>query len=431
MKGLPNHIATASLCIVMLLSCDTKDSFSPPEQSYFLKYFGDDGNHDGVDFVVNSDGSFVLLGNSKKASGSRQIYVAKADSNGKLLWERTFGGILDEEARDIELLADGNLIILANSEVSPAPNRNRDVLLLRINQDGVKLDSVRQGLFSLLPNIPEPNDEDAKSITVINNGFVVAGGTTKPGDNSDFMYMRFRSNLSFVKDTDPETWNSKPITGFAGEDVAVKLIQFNLTTFYLFGYTNADPTNTASISNFNFFAVTLSNLGVVSSGQLFIVSNANEKLTSVSLSPAQSGLGYLLSGTSQNATDGDVFLVKLGNQLAFNQTDILFTTIINLKAGKPNSQSTSNSSSLSRGYFVTTEQLNGNSTEIVLTKRDNGGNEIFTRTFSGIGNDFSGSVIELPTGQIIMIGTMTLGGVVDGQKKIVLMKLNPQGLLAP
>jgi hypothetical protein len=46
--------------------------------------------------------------------------------------------------------------------------------------------------------------------------------------------------------------------------------------------------------------------------------------------------------------------------------------------------------------------------------------------FGGPGDDFSGSLAELPDGKIVITGTMTLGGV-GGQKKIVLMKLNTTG----
>jgi hypothetical protein len=36
----------------------------------------------------------------------------------------------------------------------------------------------------------------------------------------------------------------------------------------------------------------------------------------------------------------------------------------------------------------------------------------------------------LPNGRILLIGTMTLGGI-DGQTKIALFKLNSEGRLAP
>jgi hypothetical protein len=48
--------------------------------------------------------------------------------------------------------------------------------------------------------------------------------------------------------------------------------------------------------------------------------------------------------------------------------------------------------------------------------------------FGGESNDFAGSVSELPDGRILVVGTMTVGGL-SGQKKMVLMKLNADGKL--
>ena len=50
--------------------------------------------------------------------------------------------------------------------------------------------------------------------------------------------------------------------------------------------------------------------------------------------------------------------------------------------------------------------------------------------FGGVGDDFAGSVMELPDGKILVIGTMTLGGELKGQTKMVLIKLNSNGRLA-
>jgi hypothetical protein len=48
--------------------------------------------------------------------------------------------------------------------------------------------------------------------------------------------------------------------------------------------------------------------------------------------------------------------------------------------------------------------------------------------FGGESDDFAGSVSELPDGRILVVGTMTVGGL-SGQKKMVLMKLNAEGKL--
>src|SRR6267378_3277123 len=109
-----------------------------------MKYIGNEGNQTGVNFEVNPDGTFILLGTiRKKATGDTQLYVVKADAKGDTLWTRTFGGPLDEEARDIELASDGRIVILGNSYVSGsiASGGSRDILLMTLTPDGAKINS--------------------------------------------------------------------------------------------------------------------------------------------------------------------------------------------------------------------------------------------------------------------------------------------------
>lgn len=439
MRRLAKHIAI--ILIGMLVSCETRNSFNPPDENYFLKYFGNAGNQEGIDFVVNPDGTFVLLGNSRATPLSdQQVYVAKADAKGNIIWEKTFGGKFDEEAKDIELLPDGNLILLANSannsSADPA-TRERDVMLIKLGQDGSKMDSVKQGLTSDDNNaIGPPTDDDASSISIISDGFLVAGSK---GDvpqasinKSSFIHMRFRNDLSWVADGPGSSWNTEPIKSLDGENKAVKIIPYN-SGFYVMGYTNNNyRSGSPKTADFNFIIYGLGpdagDLGRIFIGDI----SSDEKLTSISIAPPQLGGGYLLTGTSQNLSDADIYFARISNSIVYNQfaTSNYISAPFRIKQGNTFLQSTFNSSTTT-SFYVASEKVNGTSSNIFLTKLNSDGNQIFERTFGGIGNDFAGPVVELPDGHIVMIGTFTLGGVVDGQKKIVFMKLNKEGRLAP
>jgi hypothetical protein len=156
----------------------------------------------------------------------------------------------------------------------------------------------------------------------------------------------------------------------------------------------------------------------------------DEKLTSISIVPSQLGGGYLLTGTSQNSSDGDLYLARLTSKIAVDPTANYIIPPLRVKLGKTLLRSSFNFSSQS-SFYVSSEKFNGTSNDIYLLKLDNGGNQIFERIFGGVGDDYAGPVVELPDGHIALIGTFTLGGAVDGQKKIVFMKLNREGRLAP
>lgn len=416
----------------LFISCDTQKSFETPDENYFVKYFGNEGNQQGVDFAVNDDGTVFILGNSRASSSNQQIYVARVGVNGRIVWEKTFGLSLDEEAKDIEISFDkSSLIVVGNSEKSVG---ERDIFLIRLTLDGVAIDSTRQGLK--LPSGQEA-DDNAFSVTQINQGlfnpagFIVAGATTGLNfatiatDKTDPMHLRFNNNL--VRISNP-TWSDRPTFttgGFVGEEVAVKVIQRSSNDYYVFGYSNGGD------GDFNFLRYGRTDLGGefgspqnTDTGDL----NADEKLNSVSISPTQLGLGFMLSGISQTSSDGYSYLVKLGSPLSWNDSDVTFRQILPLdKAAK---QRSVNYSSLTNGYFVASDKAGANGTDIYLVKLDNAGKKLFESEFGGVGDDFVGAVTELPNGRILIIGTMTLGGV-EGQTKIALIKLNPEGRLAP
>lgn len=428
MRGFVTIFITA--LAIGLTSCESGDP--APNSDYFLKFLGNDGDQSGVDFVVNSDGTIVILGNSRTSpSDDQDIYIAKISDKAKIIWEVTLGESKDDVAKDIELLPDGNLIVLANSEVTTG---NNDVLLIKLDQNGAEIGRVRQGLT----NGVTPKNEDAKSITVIDNGYIVAGGTSNIPqpleDKSDFMYMRFLTDLTWVSDASGNWKNSAGFSsGFVGEDVAIKVVQKNTNTFYVFGYTNLDDLGINSTADFNFIAFALGPVGDPASQNLFAgTSTYNEKMTGFSDASTQPLAGYLMTGTSQNAVDGDVYLIKLPTNLTFQTSDLIVDRQLGLNVGKSASQQSFNDSPVSSNYFVVTEKVNGTSLDILLAKLDAQGNRLFETSFgSKEGDDLAGKVVEMSDGRILLIGTMTMGGVVDGQKKIALLKLNSQGKLAP
>ncbi|MCA2762416.1 MAG: hypothetical protein IM631_08220 [Cytophagales bacterium] len=420
-----------------LISCDSQKSFETPDENYFVKYFGNEGNQQGVDFAVNDDGTVFILGNSREPSSNQQIYVARVGINGRIVWEKTFGLSLEEEAKDIEISFDkSSLIVLGNSEKSEG---ERDIFLIRLTLDGVAIDSTRQGLK--LPNGQEA-DDNAYSVTQISQGlfnpagFIVAGATTGLNfatiatDKTDPMHLRF--NNSLVRISSP-TWSDRSTFttgGFVGEEVAVKVIQQGSNEYYVFGYSNNDAGAPAgNVGDFNFLRYGRTDQGdgfgsPRNTGNL----NFDEKLNSVSISSAQLGLGFMLSGISQTSSGGYSYLVKLGSPLSWNDSDVTFRQILPLdKAAK---QRSVNYSSLTNGYFVASDKAGANGTDMYLVKLDNAGKKLFESEFGGVGDDFVGAVTELPNGRILIIGTMTLGGV-EGQTKIALLKLNPEGRLAP
>ncbi|HRG02346.1 MAG TPA: hypothetical protein PKZ75_14605, partial [Bacteroidia bacterium] len=81
-------------------------------QKKFETSFGGYSNEIAKSVIQLSDSSFVIAGyTSSFGIGGYDIFVVKADKNGNLIWQKTFGGNDWDFAYNIELNSDGGFII--------------------------------------------------------------------------------------------------------------------------------------------------------------------------------------------------------------------------------------------------------------------------------------------------------------------------------
>lgn len=419
------------LFLILLFSCDTENNFSIPEDNYFVKFYGGEGEQEGVDFILNADGSVVMLGNSRKTATDQQlIYAVKVDAQGAVLWQRYYGTSLagDKVAKDLELHPDGRIIVLGEFARGVS---NSDVYLFSINSDGVLQDSVIVGLNK---NGIE-TDEHVNSVTVISDGFIVTGSTTKVETNDvrdirDAMHLRFDNSLNEIPQAGPITWGPRNY-GFNSDDVAVKVVEVGTNNFYVFGFSNR--INPPYNGDYNFWIYFLSGNGVPINADLYTgKTSEDEELKSVELSPVQSGPGYILSGTATRPTgETQSYLVKLSETLSFASTDILVETNPTDMGNTVGGNVTTNSLLSQEFMLLTNDRTSSDqNVNLALTKLTRELTKAWQvpLLFGGISDDFAGSVKELPDGRILVVGTMTVGGL-NGQRKMVLMKLNAAGKL--
>lgn len=415
--------------LLCLSSCDSKNDFAEPVKNYFLKYYGKEGLHNAADFIINNDGTFLILGTSevivtKGTNLGRQIYVAKVDAAGNVMWEYSYGGVNDEVAKDIELTASGELLVLANEFVTPL---DQDIKLFLLNPNGATkpMDSVTYGI--------DPGLSDyAISVTELTSGFLVCGSKdTKSSDAPDIqddIHVLFTKDLTVVPDA-----TFSQVYGPGNFDVAVKAYPYQ-SSIFIFGYTNAvnpgDPNQ-----SFNYWIYKVNSFGV-SQNELRIGSPLDdEKVCTVSLSPPASGDGFLLTGAAKTSANvNNPYFLKLNKDLTFTLTDVQFQSRLTDDLGDlgTNLEKISSYASISSGYLVLATQKKPNgSADLYLTKIDNRGQLLWSEPviLGGAGDDFAATVSELPDGHIMVNGTMTVGGP-TGQQKIVLMKLNSSGKLS-
>ncbi len=83
-----------------------------------------------------ADGNLFVLGMTKSFSKDydRDIYVAKIDLKGELLWQKSIGGTRDEQPGGIAGLDDGGVMVVGDTE--SYGKRYRDIYIAKLNKEG-------------------------------------------------------------------------------------------------------------------------------------------------------------------------------------------------------------------------------------------------------------------------------------------------------
>jgi len=148
------------------------------------KTFGGRKHDTGTSIRQTADGAYIIAGNTtSKGSGQMDIWVIKIDSKGKILWDKTFGGRKSEWVKSFQLTTDG-AYILAGSTSSKGTGKN-DAWVIKIDSEGKILwDKTFGG----------KNNESCNSIQqTTDGGFIFAGSVEKTNRQYDAWIVKLDS----------------------------------------------------------------------------------------------------------------------------------------------------------------------------------------------------------------------------------------------
>lgn len=162
-------------------------------QLIWQKTFGGAGTDEGKSILVNpADSGFVFTGYTNSFGfGGYDVYVVRTDKNGKVIWEKSFGGFDWDFGSDLAFTTDGNIVVCGSS-YSSSYGKN-DGYLLKINSTN--------GNLIWQKNYGGLEDDEFKSITTANGSDFYLGGNTKSfGDlNGDMLMYKVGANGDSLK----------------------------------------------------------------------------------------------------------------------------------------------------------------------------------------------------------------------------------------
>ena len=97
------------------------------------KSYGGHYEDEGFAITAAPDGGYVIAGRTETRRNGSDLYLFKIDDNGKLKWERTYGGDEEDTAHDIVATDDGYLIV---GEIQSDLTRYSDVWVLKVDLKG-------------------------------------------------------------------------------------------------------------------------------------------------------------------------------------------------------------------------------------------------------------------------------------------------------
>lgn len=204
---------------------------------------GGSGQEKFKKILNDKDGGYILAGSSssnisgEKTSnsfGNLDYWIIKTDDKGIIIWQKTFGGILKDELKDINLTNDGGYILGGYSNSPISGNKNEDTF-----GEGdywiIKIDS--KGEIEWQKTIGGEKDDQLEIVLQTFDKNYILGGNSNSGIN----YSKNKANLSgtdiwILKLDENGNIIWKKIYDFGKIDVLTSMIEVDKNSVLVGGY---------------------------------------------------------------------------------------------------------------------------------------------------------------------------------------------------
>jgi hypothetical protein len=210
------------------------------------KRFGGSGTENLQSLIQTSDGGFILAGYSTSGTGGdktetsrggNDYWAVKINSSGTKLWDKRFGGSLDEILTTIITTSDGNFLLGGNStsgaggDKTEASRGSNDYWVVKINGSGTRLWDRRFGGSS--------NDLAGNVVRASDGGFLISGYSFSGVSGDKTQSSRGGSDYWVVKtnSSGSKLWDRR--FGGTANDTASALISTSDGGFVLGGWTSS------------------------------------------------------------------------------------------------------------------------------------------------------------------------------------------------
>ncbi|MFI5134696.1 MAG: T9SS type A sorting domain-containing protein [Chitinophagales bacterium] len=274
-----------------------------------------DGNYILVGQSQSNDGDIT---GHHGSPDTYDLLVMKFNSKGKILWQKSFGGSGDDMAHCVKQTIDGGYIIAASTESSDGDvmfnHGGKDLWILKLGPNGKLLWQKTYG---------GSKDEGGRSIQqTMDGGYIAAGETTSnDGDvtgnhgNSDYWLIKIdaKGNLQWQE-----------TLGGSGFDFGKTVLQLKDGSFIVGGNSFSNDGDVSglhgSTAHGDYWIVKLNAQGVPPNCVVCKTQNSSkEKLVDIFLYPIPAHSLVTVEVITKNPLEGTLELRDMNNQLLFQQ----------------------------------------------------------------------------------------------------------------
>ena len=358
------------------------------------KTFGGNYTNIGNSIQQTSDGGYIIAGYTnffKEDESDYDVYMIKTDSDGNMLWEKTFGGSNYDEGNSIQQSSDGGYIIAGTTESFGAGGR--DAYLIKTDPNGNTLWEKTFG---------GSNGDGAYSVQQTSDGGYIISGWTyshEAGSRDTYLIktdsygnMLWEKTFGFIGNYIDISYSVQQtfddgyiITGYSG--YGVYLIRTNSEGFPLWWKTfNGEA---------GYCVQQTSDGGYIITGTIY--------------SSITSGYEVYLARTD---SDGNILWEKI-----FGDSELDFGFSV---------QQTSDGGYIITGY-TNSFKVYESDYDVYMIKTDSDGDELWAKTFGGKGYDYGYCIQQTSDDGYIIAGNALYGR--QGISDVNLIKTDSEGNL--
>jgi len=359
--------------------------FGPELGKSFETAYGTGNDEEATSVQPTADGGYIAAGLVDNGNDT-DVSLVKIDSEGAQSWSVAIGGSGDDEANSVQQAADGGYIVLGTTDSSGAGGS--DMYLIKTDASGTVAWSNTYG---------GADDEKGSSVALTADGGYILTGETRANGKQVYLV---KTDASGVK-----TWD---VAIGSGNEKGLDVAQTTDGGYIVTG-------ETKSFGNGKQIYLVKTDASGVITWEVAIGGAGDEKAYAVAQTTDG---GYIIAGETDSVGAGgvDVYLVKTDSA----GTIVWDTTF----GGAGDDVGYAVELTADGGYIVTgeTDSIGAGGLDAYLIKTDALGNETWSGTFGGAGDDAPVAGHQTADGGYVLAGTTDSIGA--GGTDMYVVKLN-------